>query len=92
MDEDSEEARRRRGPGEARCRYARGAGATEERECPVVRVDHHFLDLARIRLNERHPAVAKADSVGCCKAFVVDWWKIARRRTVPSWIIPTVDR
>jgi hypothetical protein len=37
------------------------AGALEERERPIVRVEHHFLGLARIGAYEHHAAVAKAD-------------------------------
>ena len=37
------------------------AGALEERECPVVRVEHHLLRLARIGPHEQHPAVAQPD-------------------------------
>ncbi len=37
------------------------ARAPEERERPVVRVEHHLLGLARIRPHEQHPAVAQPD-------------------------------
>ena len=37
------------------------AGALEEREGPVVRVEHHLLALARIGAHEQHPAVAEPD-------------------------------
>ena len=36
------------------------AGAAEEREGAVVRVEHHLLGLARIGAHEHHPAVAEA--------------------------------
>jgi hypothetical protein len=35
------------------------AGALEERERALVRVEHHLLRLARIRAHEHHPAVAQ---------------------------------
>src|SRR3984885_8187763 len=37
------------------------AGALEECERPVVRVEHHLLGLARIGAHEHHPAVAETD-------------------------------
>ena len=37
------------------------AGALEERERPLVRVEHHLLRLARIGAHEHHPAVAETD-------------------------------
>jgi hypothetical protein len=37
------------------------AGAPEEREGALVRVEHHLLALARIGANEHHPAVAEPD-------------------------------
>jgi hypothetical protein len=37
------------------------AGALEEGERPIVRVEHHFLGLARIGAYEHHAAVAEAD-------------------------------
>ncbi len=35
------------------------AGAPEEGERPIIRVEHHLLRLARIRAHEQHPAVAQ---------------------------------
>jgi hypothetical protein len=37
------------------------AGALEEGERPIVRVEHHLLRLAKVGPNDRHAAVAKAD-------------------------------
>ena len=37
------------------------AGAPEERERPLVRVEHHLLRLARIGAHEHHTAMAEAD-------------------------------
>ncbi len=37
------------------------AGALEEPERPVMRVEHHLLGFARIGPDERHPAVAEPD-------------------------------
>jgi hypothetical protein len=37
------------------------AGAPEEGEGPLVRVEHHLLRLARIGAHEHHAAVAEAD-------------------------------
>src|ERR1700735_1817178 len=37
------------------------ARALEEREAALMRVEHHFLGLARIGTHEHHPAVAEAD-------------------------------
>ena len=37
------------------------AGALEEGERPLVRVEHHLLRLARIGAHEHHPAVAEPD-------------------------------
>jgi hypothetical protein len=37
------------------------AGALEEGECPVMRVEHHLLALARIGPHEQHAAVAEPD-------------------------------
>jgi hypothetical protein len=37
------------------------ARALEERKRPLMRVEHHFLGLARIGAHEHHPAMAEAD-------------------------------
>jgi hypothetical protein len=37
------------------------AGALEEGERPIVRVEHHLLRLARIGAHERHAAVAEPE-------------------------------
>jgi hypothetical protein len=38
---------------------APGAGALVEGECPVMRVEHHLLGLARVGPHEGHPAVTE---------------------------------
>ena len=40
------------------------AGAPEHGECPVVRVEHHLLRLARIGADEQHAAVTEPDMGG----------------------------
>ena len=37
------------------------AGAFEERECSVMRIEHHLLAFARIGTNKKHAAMAKPD-------------------------------
>jgi hypothetical protein len=37
------------------------AGALEEGEGTIMRVEHHFLRFARISAKEKHPAMAEAD-------------------------------
>src|SRR6478752_115513 len=43
---------------------AASAGALEQGECPVVRVEHHLLRLARIGSHEQHATVAEPDVGG----------------------------
>ena len=56
------------------------AGALEEGEGALVRVEHHLLRLARIGPHEHHPAVAEADM---CATFTV---VVTPFSTTISWL------